>query len=439
MLPVLALVDADTVSLPAWLAEAGCPPASLATVTTLTHQIGVLTSGVAPQLIVAAHVSADAVRLAELLLRQPAPAAFGLCLISDALDDELLARLSGAGVLHAWASPRGLDGRVLRSLLMQAQARWRCEVAWQTELIRVREQLDERKWVERAKGVLMQAHTGAKALGEDEAFRLLRGAAMQTNLRMGEVSRAVYESARWAEAINRAGQLRMLSQRLVKLAAQRLAGVDARRARTLQHQATQRAQDNLDHLATLPALAHGPAGEPLVVPLRQTLLAWAALKEALEQRQTPATLAQTDAHAEALLTAAETLTGALEARGGRQALRIINLCGRQRMRVQRLAKTALLAELLAEPARHESLVPLLDEFEATLQELERAPLSTSDIRQNLAAAREEWLRLLRGLRTQSGASGVDPRAALAGSADALLDLFDQLTAAYEHSLQVIMA
>jgi hypothetical protein len=150
-------------------------------------------------------------------------------------------------------------------------------------------------------------------------------------------------------------------------------------------------------------------------------------------------LAQTDADAEALLQAAEQLTGALEVQGRRQALRIINLCGRQRMRVQRLAKTALLADLLAEPSRHDALVPLLDEFEATLQELERAPLSSVDIRHNLGAARDEWLRLLRGLRATSGPGGTDYRAALAGSADALLDLFDQLTAAYEHSLQVIMA
>jgi len=420
--------------LPRWLAEAGCPPVALGTVETLPHQLSAAGAGLAPQVVVC-HLERDAPALAHWLLHRSGPALVALCLISDALDAATLAGLSTVG-LCAWVPPGGLQARHLPALLALAQARWQREQQLHAELTRTREQLDERKWVERAKGVLMSA----QSIGEDEAFRLLRGAAMQTNLRVGAVSRAVIESAQWAEAINRAGQLRMLSQRLVKLAAQRLAGVDARRARTLQHQATQRAQDNLDHLAGLPFLSGDPeAGATVFALLQQTLAAWAALKAALEQRQSPAMLAQTDADAEALLQAAEQLTGALEVQGGRQALRIINLCGRQRMRVQRLAKTALLADLLAEPSRHDALVPLLDEFEATLQELERAPLSSVDIRHNLGAARDEWLRLLRGLRATSGPGGTDYRAALAGSADALLDLFDQLTAAYEHSLQVIMA
>ena len=92
----------------------------------------------------------------------------------------------------------------------------------------------------------------ARGIGEDEAFGLLRGAAMHANLRLGEVSRSVVEAAQWAEAINRAGQLRMLSQRLVRLAAQALAGIDARRGRALRaSQAAQRVRDNLAHLAAL--------------------------------------------------------------------------------------------------------------------------------------------------------------------------------------------
>ena len=40
---------------------------------------------------------------------------------------------------------------------------------------------------------------------------------MHTKQRIGQVSQEVINSARYGEAINRAGQLRMLSQRLVKL------------------------------------------------------------------------------------------------------------------------------------------------------------------------------------------------------------------------------
>ncbi|NDY92734.1 type IV pili methyl-accepting chemotaxis transducer N-terminal domain-containing protein [Ideonella livida] len=349
-----------------------------------------------------------------------------------------------AGLGGAWPLALRDQPAALAAALGADRARWTREARTRHALRQAQLQLDERKWVERAKGVLLQTQGPGRLQGEDEAFRLLRSAAMQSGLRVGEVSRAVVESAQWAEAINRAGQLRMLSQRLIKLAAQRLVGVDGRRARTLQHQAAERAQDNLDHLARLPALAAPAAGgvPALQARLQATLQAWTALRDTLAERQSPALLALADQHAEALLATAEALTSALEQHGGRPGLRVVNLCGRQRMRVQRLAKAALMAELLAEPARQEALVALLDEFEATLLELERAPLSSAEIRHSLAAARDEWLRLLRGLRTTTGAGfgspGTDPRAALAGSADALLDLFDQLTAAYEHSLQVLM-
>ena len=108
----------------------------------------------------------------------------------------------------------------LRAVLARAQARWQREAALRDRWRALRTRLDERKWVDRAKGLLMSA----RGIGEDAAFGLLRGAAMHANLRLGELSRSVVEAAQWAEAINRAGQLRMLSQRLVRLAAQALAG-----------------------------------------------------------------------------------------------------------------------------------------------------------------------------------------------------------------------
>ena len=68
---------------------------------------------------------------------------------------------------------------------------------------------------------------------------------MHANLRLGEVSRSVIEAARWAEAINRAGQLRMLAQRLARLAAQTLAQVDVKRSREQRRQTADRVVQNL--------------------------------------------------------------------------------------------------------------------------------------------------------------------------------------------------
>ncbi|HEV8691109.1 MAG TPA: type IV pili methyl-accepting chemotaxis transducer N-terminal domain-containing protein [Ideonella sp.] len=346
--------------------------------------------------------------------------------------DDLVALLA-AGLTGWWPAATLADPAALRAALALDQARWQQAAQASAELARAREQLDERKWVDRAKGVLMSA----RGIGEDEAFRLLRGAAMHANLRVGEVSRSVTEASQWADAINRAGQLRMLSQRVVKLAAQRLAGIDVRRARTLQDEAAQRVQDNFDHLVHLaagPPLASAPAAtHDALAAAHQS---WLALQRALAQRQTVITLLDSDQRAMALLERAEALTDALEQGGARRALKLVNLCGRQRMRAQRVAKDALLATLLNEPARRDALTPLLDETEATLLELEQAPLASADTRAALSAARDEWLRLLRGLRSADSAEG---RALLAASSDALLDVFDRLTASYEHSLQVIMS
>jgi hypothetical protein len=335
-----------------------------------------------------------------------------------------------AGLAGWWPVSLLDDPQALRAALAADQARWQQASELRAELARARGQLDERKWVDRAKGVLMSA----RGIGEDDAFRLLRGAAMHANLRVGEVSRSVIEASQWAEAINRAGQLRMLSQRLVKLAAQRLAGIDPRRARTLQEEAAQRVQDNLDHLCQSALLATAP--QPVGEALAATSAAWGDLQRALALRQSAQALAESDRCAMTLLSAAEALTDALEHGGARRALRLVNLCGRQRMRVQRVAKDALLAALLGEPGRREALTPLLDEFAAALQELERAPLTSAETREALSLARDEWLRLLRGADAADRAEG---RALLAASSDALLDAFDRLTASYERSLQVIMS
>ncbi|MDM0016275.1 ANTAR domain-containing protein [Variovorax saccharolyticus] len=346
-----------------------------------------------------------------------------LSLASGPLDADTHARLVALGV-HAWAPMDALDAPSLDALLARARARWQREAALRTELEAFRTRLDERKWIDRAKGLLMSA----RGIDEDQAFGLLRGAAMHANLRLGEVSRSVLEAAQWADAINRAGQLRMLSQRLVRVAAQGLAGIDARRARVLRTQSAERVQHNLDHLATL---ALGQAGNAALARVRS---AWQDLEKALSAR--PAALAAIDARAEALLAAAEVLTETLEASGARRALRIVNICGRQRMRAQRLAKDALLASMLPSADSQQRLAATMDEFEAALRELEAAPLSSPEIRAALAIARDEWLHLMGGVRGLDSAEG---RASLVRASDALVDTFERLTASYEHSLQVIMS
>ena len=346
--------------------------------------------------------------------------------------DAARAELAVACGIHHWQMLAGdaIDAASIVSALAFAQARFRHDQAMRRVAARAHEQLDERKWIDRAKGVLMSA----RGLGEDEAFRLLRGAAMSVNLRIGELSRAVCEAARWADAMNRAGQLRMLSQRLVRLAAQQLLKIATRDTAALKAQSAQRVRDNLEMLIQQCA---NTSAQPACARIEQC---WGALARALEVPRIDATaLRHIDALAATMLDAAERLTEALQAAAGRRALHIVNQCGRQRMRVQRIAKESLLAATNPSDAVPQALLQqresALDAFEAVQRELEDAPLTSPEIRSTLTSVRDEWVRLLGGV----GAAGTDAgRRALVQASEALLVRLDSLTAAYEHSFQVIM-
>jgi AmiR/NasT family two-component response regulator len=354
-----------------------------------------------------------------------APPCAVTAVLAAAPDEAAAARLVALGVHHAHVAPVGAPADPAALALARAQARARH--AREAELRRT---LDERKWVERAKGVLMSA----RGLGEDDAFRLLRGAAMQVNLRLGEVSRAVTEAARWADAMNRAGQLRMLSLRGVRLVAQRLLRLDARAAAELARETARRGAENLE------ALARHCAGTPCEAACAHAAQRWQALAAVLAApRLDDDALGRLDALAERVVAAAEALTASLQAHAGRRAIGLVNQCGRQRLRAQRAAKASLLAAAASDPDAAAALArqrdAALSEFEQAQAELERLPLSSPAIRTTLAQVREHWLRLVAGLRARDP---VDGRRAVVHASEALVEHLDALTHAYEHSLEVIM-
>jgi AmiR/NasT family two-component response regulator len=315
-----------------------------------------------------------------------------------------------------------LDALPASAEALHPQLQWAC---WQAaRLSTLNTQMADRIWTDKAKGLLMAART----LDEPTAFRLLREAAMLSQMKLGEVSRAVVRAAALAEAINLAGQQRMLSQRLVKLLAQRAAAIEPRRAKALQDESCARVETNLARLQQL-AEIHG-AGATLAL----TQQAWGQLRPLLTGKPSAALLTQADAAAERLLALAEQLSTEIETAGAGRPLRLVNLCGRQRMLSQRLAKDALLADLLPgiAPSR---IAEGLTAFEAGLIELETAPLSSSDIRALLADVRDEWGRLLRSVRD---VQGPEAAAGLARSSESLLSQLDQLTGLYQQSLQLIL-
>ncbi|MEJ6392691.1 ANTAR domain-containing protein [Gymnodinialimonas sp. 2305UL16-5] len=85
----------------------------------------------------------------------------------------------------------GLKPERLQPVLDAATARFRMFRQMRSELDETRRALEERKLIDRAKGLVMKA----KGVGEDEAYALLRKAAMDQGRRVADVAEALVTSA----------------------------------------------------------------------------------------------------------------------------------------------------------------------------------------------------------------------------------------------------
>jgi two-component system, response regulator PdtaR len=340
----------------------------------------------------------------------------------DDADPTRMARALRSGV-HAY-EVMGYSAPRLLAVLQQAQLRARLQRRARDEYQALAARFDERKLVDRAKGILMRA----RQISEDEAFRILRSASMHGQQRVGQVSQQLITTAATADSINRAGQLRMLSQRRVKLAALLHAGVDANDSQA-------RATDSAKRCAALLAglRAHLPK-DVFDTDLRAVEAALKGLDNALLPATEPTLLGAADNAAEQLLLVADALTTRIAAAGLAPSLHVVNLCGRQRMLSQRLAKQALLTSDDGD-AHRATLLATEAEFESALRSLQGLPLSSPDIRRLLEEATAMWHRLRGGVAVAHTASG---RRQVADASEGVLDYFEQLTERYERSMQVLM-
>jgi response regulator NasT len=86
----------------------------------------------------------------------------------------------------------GLKKERVKSILDTAVSRYNAFSKMRDELERAKAALDERKLVERAKGILMQQ----RGMTEEAAYALLRRAAMNENRRISEVAQSVVTASR---------------------------------------------------------------------------------------------------------------------------------------------------------------------------------------------------------------------------------------------------
>ncbi len=315
----------------------------------------------------------------------------------------------------------------LRSVIHAAMARFARDQALAGELAELQRRFAERTLVDRAKGILM----GARQLREAEAYRALRAAAMQTKQRIGQVSRMVIDQAHYAEAINRAGQFRMLSQRLVKLHALACAKVALPQTLAMIEASVGQTDANLAALEkSLSRATFGDLLDAVAAP-------WSRLKPALVAAPDPAGLDNVNRLADALLLRAERLTNNLEIAGLAAALHVINVSGRQRMLSQRLAKEALLATMLPGEAGLRFATAMAGtraEFRDGLAYLGAVPLTNVPIQGELASAASAFGPFEAALDRAYTHAG---RERIAELSEVLLATFDRLTNHYENGVQAL--
>jgi response regulator NasT len=124
---------------------------------------------------------AAAVQLAGEGFRRP------VVIVTGVDDPSLVERSIASGVSAYLTKP--IDTRELEAAIKLAAARHAEFEALEAEVSKAQQALEDRKLVERAKGLLMSA----LKLSEQDAFRRLQTTARERNLRLAEVARRIVE------------------------------------------------------------------------------------------------------------------------------------------------------------------------------------------------------------------------------------------------------
>lgn len=224
--------------------------------------------------------------------------------------------------------------------------------------------------------------------------------------------------------VNRAGEQRMLSQRMVKFYCQVGLGVVPAQSRAGMLDSMQRFEANLDVLG--PAAKRTPATAQAYGRLA---LAWRPVRAAAAKSATPESARALSRLAEDVLAAAEALTRAMEDASGQLISQAVNLAGRQRMLSQRVAKAYMLRSWGVDSAAvREEMAAATSEFNGALALLLARPENTDEIRGELQdlALQWEWLQ-----SAVSAEGATSYRLIVAEASEAILASADRITRLYD--------
>lgn len=188
--PDLSILILDENRIRASIIEAGLREAGHSTVTVITEINGLVRkiTELSPDVIVIDIENPNRDQL-EHLLQMSRAIEKPIAMFVDQSDTEMMEAAIGAGV-SAYVVD-GLRKDRVKSILDMAIARFNAYSRLKSELEDTKQALEDRKAIDRAKSILMKTRN----FTEDEAHHLLRRTAMQQSRRMGEVARALVESA----------------------------------------------------------------------------------------------------------------------------------------------------------------------------------------------------------------------------------------------------
>ena len=104
-------------------------------------------------------------------------------------DNQTIRRATQAGV-SAYVVD-GLQTQRVRPIIDAAVARFQHFNHLESELQKARQQLNDRKTIDKAKGIIMQQ----RGLSEEQAYQAMRKLAMDTNRKVAEVAQSIIEAA----------------------------------------------------------------------------------------------------------------------------------------------------------------------------------------------------------------------------------------------------
>lgn len=229
-------------------------------------------------------------------------------------------------------------------------------------------------------------------------------------------------------AINRAGRLRALSQRVAKLHVQSALGVLPERASDLMRQCHQLIEGSMEELGRQPLNADTQPLMPRLQGHVDRLLVLTAGGGAAPRTDDVVRAADD------MLQSADALTTAFEKQARQNGARVVNVAGRQRMLSQRAARAHFLqaAGGTAAAGQAQQLETARREFDEGLGYLSSAPLSTPAIRQQLELARGQWLFFDQALRRPGQGDALQT---VATTSERMYEVMDQLTGLYEQAVQ----